>query len=113
MLRPDRAGRYRLLPAQSELGRRLYVHYGLDPEDYETNILIEAAEFTYPIICCVQTMTSLRAVELGPIGWFRIIRKIVIFFLARCASTHSRCKFGVFHPLHREGSEEIFVGIEF
>ena len=26
--------------AQSPLGRALYVHYGLDPDDYETNILI-------------------------------------------------------------------------
>ena len=31
---------FRLLPAQSPLGHALYVHYGLDPQDYETNILI-------------------------------------------------------------------------
>src|SRR5690349_1888021 len=40
VLRHDPRGVYRLLPAQSPLGRALYVHYGLDPEDYETNILI-------------------------------------------------------------------------
>lgn len=40
VLRHDKAGKYRLLRAQSELGRALYVHYGLDPENYETNILI-------------------------------------------------------------------------
>jgi predicted DCC family thiol-disulfide oxidoreductase YuxK len=40
VLRYDRAGRYRLLPAQSALGRALYVHYGLDPEHYETNLLL-------------------------------------------------------------------------
>ena len=40
VLRHDHHGTYRLLPAQSPLGRALYVHYGLDPEDYETNILI-------------------------------------------------------------------------
>ncbi len=40
VLRYDRAGRYRLLAAQSALGRALYVHYGLDPENYETNILL-------------------------------------------------------------------------
>ena len=40
VLRHDRRGRYRLLPAQTALGRALYVHYGLDPEDYETNILL-------------------------------------------------------------------------
>ncbi|GLQ57141.1 thiol-disulfide oxidoreductase DCC family protein [Devosia nitrariae] len=39
-LRHDRSGRYRFLPAQSPLGAALYQHYGLDPTDYETNILI-------------------------------------------------------------------------
>lgn len=41
VLRHDDRGRYRLLRAQSPLGRALYVHYGLDPDDYETNILID------------------------------------------------------------------------
>ncbi len=36
----DRRGRLRLAAAQSPLGRALYVHYGLDPDDYQTNILI-------------------------------------------------------------------------
>lgn len=40
VLKHDRAGKFRLLPAQSPLGRALYVHYGLDPQEYETNILI-------------------------------------------------------------------------
>ncbi len=41
VLRHDKRGRYRLVTAQSELGRALYRHYNLDPDDYETNILIE------------------------------------------------------------------------
>jgi predicted DCC family thiol-disulfide oxidoreductase YuxK len=41
VLRHDRRGAFRLVPAQSGLGRALYVHYDLDPLDYETNILIE------------------------------------------------------------------------
>ena len=40
VLKHDRERKFRLLPAQSDLGRALYVHYGLDPQDYETNILI-------------------------------------------------------------------------
>ncbi len=36
----DTARRFRFLPAQSPLGHALYVHYGLDPEDFETNILL-------------------------------------------------------------------------
>jgi predicted DCC family thiol-disulfide oxidoreductase YuxK len=41
VLRHDRKKMFRLLPAQTKLGTALYRHYGLDPEDYETNILIE------------------------------------------------------------------------
>ncbi len=41
VLRYDRKQNFRLLAAQSDLGRALYVHYGLDPDVYETNILIE------------------------------------------------------------------------
>lgn len=40
VLKHDPEGKIRLLPAQSDLGRALYIHYGLDPQDYETNILI-------------------------------------------------------------------------
>jgi predicted DCC family thiol-disulfide oxidoreductase YuxK len=40
VLRHDRRAIYRLLPAQSILGRALYVHYGLDPENHSTNMLI-------------------------------------------------------------------------
>jgi len=41
VLRHDPAGRYRLLRAQSPLGAAIYRHYGLDPVDYETNLLLE------------------------------------------------------------------------
>ena len=40
VMRHDPQAKYRLLAAQSPLGHALYRHYGLDPEDYETNILI-------------------------------------------------------------------------
>ncbi len=40
VLRHDPDGRFRLLSAQSPLGQALYRHYGLDPQDYETNILL-------------------------------------------------------------------------
>lgn len=42
VIRHDRSGAFRLLPAQTPLGDALYRHYGLDPKDYQTNILIEA-----------------------------------------------------------------------
>lgn len=41
VLRHDKQGRFRLVTAQSTLGQALYRHYKLDPDDFETNILIE------------------------------------------------------------------------
>lgn len=40
IVRHDPQAKFRLLAAQSPLGDALYRHYGLDPVDYETNILI-------------------------------------------------------------------------
>ena len=40
VLRHDADGVFRLLPAQSPLGHALYAHYRLDPQNYETMILI-------------------------------------------------------------------------
>jgi len=40
VLRHDKRQRFRLLTAQSALGQALYVHYDLDPQDYQTMILI-------------------------------------------------------------------------
>jgi predicted DCC family thiol-disulfide oxidoreductase YuxK len=40
VLQHDRSGKYRLLAAQSPLGRALYIHLGLDPDEYQTNILL-------------------------------------------------------------------------
>jgi predicted DCC family thiol-disulfide oxidoreductase YuxK len=41
VMRHDRDKRFRLLAAQTALGRALYEHFGLDPVDYETNVLLE------------------------------------------------------------------------
>jgi predicted DCC family thiol-disulfide oxidoreductase YuxK len=41
VLRADKQGNIRLLPAQTPLGSALYKHYGLDPVNYQTNVLIE------------------------------------------------------------------------
>jgi predicted DCC family thiol-disulfide oxidoreductase YuxK len=41
VLRHDARAIFRLAPAQSPLGHALYAHYGLDPQDYETMILIQ------------------------------------------------------------------------
>ena len=41
VMRHDGDKRFRLLAAQTPLGTALYDHYGLDPVDYETNVLLE------------------------------------------------------------------------
>jgi predicted DCC family thiol-disulfide oxidoreductase YuxK len=41
VLKHDGRRQFRLLPAQTPLGAALYVHYELDPMNYETNILLE------------------------------------------------------------------------
>jgi predicted DCC family thiol-disulfide oxidoreductase YuxK len=40
VLEADREGRFRLASAQSPLGQALYRHYGLDPVNFETNLLL-------------------------------------------------------------------------
>jgi predicted DCC family thiol-disulfide oxidoreductase YuxK len=61
VLRHDREARFRLLPAQTALGQALYRHYGLDPFDYETNVLIEGGEVSF------KSEASLRIAE--RLGW--------------------------------------------
>lgn len=41
VVRRDRSRRFRLTAAQSPLGQALFRHYGLDPDEFETNLLIE------------------------------------------------------------------------
>jgi predicted DCC family thiol-disulfide oxidoreductase YuxK len=41
ILRTDRDRRFRMLAAQSEVGDALYRHFGLDPVQYETFILLQ------------------------------------------------------------------------
>ena len=41
ILKADRAGVFRLAPTQSELGRALLVHYGVDPDDPYTMLLVQ------------------------------------------------------------------------
>ncbi|MES2835785.1 MAG: DCC1-like thiol-disulfide oxidoreductase family protein [Pseudomonadota bacterium] len=44
ILRHDRTGRFRLAPVQSPLGQALLAHYGVDPTDPSTMLLIQGGE---------------------------------------------------------------------
>lgn len=76
VLRHDRARRFRLLPAQSATGRALYVHYELDPEDYETNILLADGIAWFKSESVIRTAQGLglpwsavSALRLLPFAW--------------------------------------------
>lgn len=79
VLRHDKTARYRLLPAQSVLGRALYVHYGLDPEDYETNILIENGRAYVKADASLRMMAGLGA----PWSWTGMLRIVPMPWLDR------------------------------
>jgi predicted DCC family thiol-disulfide oxidoreductase YuxK len=59
VLRHDARGVYRLLAAQTPLGHALYVHYGLDPQDYETNILIADGVAFFKAEACIRMAEGL------------------------------------------------------
>jgi predicted DCC family thiol-disulfide oxidoreductase YuxK len=59
VLRHDRQALYRFVSAQSPLGHALYVHYGLDPKDYETNILIMDGVAYFKSEACIRMAEGL------------------------------------------------------
>lgn len=76
VLRHDRHGRYRFLSAQSPLGQALYVHYGLNPLDYETNILIAEGVAYYKSEASIRMAEGLgfpsslaKAFRILPLAW--------------------------------------------
>lgn len=70
VIRHDRDRKFKLLAAQSPLGHALYEHYGLDPVDYQTNILIADG------VAWFGSESSIRMLEgLGrPWSWFAVLR---------------------------------------
>ena len=70
VLRHDRRRLFRLLPAQTPLGHALYRHYGLDPEDYETNVLVEDGEAWFKSEGSIRMFERLGA----PWSWAAVMR---------------------------------------
>jgi len=63
VLRADRDRRFRFLAAQTPVGTALYKHFGLDPVDYETNILLADGEVF------LKSEGSLRILARLPAPW--------------------------------------------
>jgi predicted DCC family thiol-disulfide oxidoreductase YuxK len=64
ILRHDHRRIFRLLPAQTALGKAIYIHYGLNPVDYETNLLIEEGRIW------VKSEGTIRMFERLGFPWF-------------------------------------------
>ena len=84
VVRRDSDMRFRLLAAQSPLGVALYRHYGLDPVDYETNVLIEdgrayfKSEASIRILARLGLPWSLAAAgRVLPRGWRDVLYGVV------------------------------------
>lgn len=59
VLRHDRAGRYRLLPAQSPLGQAILAHYGIDRVDFESAILLRQGVAWFKSETALRTLVGL------------------------------------------------------
>lgn len=84
VLRHDTSAHYRLLPAQTDLGHAIYAHYGLDPENYQTNILIENGVAWFKSESSVRMFVGLgwpwsaaRAFRVLPMGWRDALYELV------------------------------------
>lgn len=59
VLRHDKSGHFRFTMAQSNLGQALYHHYGLDPGDFETNLVIVNGRLYEKLAAFLKVMTEL------------------------------------------------------
>lgn len=59
ILQRDRMARFRFISAQSSLGQALYRHYGLNPEIFETNILLDGGRACMKSDCVVRIFARL------------------------------------------------------
>ena len=92
VIRHDRNKKFKLLAAQSPLGHALYAHYGLDPVDYQTNILIADG------IAWFESESSIRMLEgLGaPWSWFAVTRILPRFVRDSAYALVARNRFRLF-----------------
>jgi predicted DCC family thiol-disulfide oxidoreductase YuxK len=64
VLKEDRRARFRLLAAQSDLGHALYRHFGLDPVNYDTYILLQDGEAHFRSEASIRILAGLGGVWL-------------------------------------------------
>jgi predicted DCC family thiol-disulfide oxidoreductase YuxK len=70
IIRHDRAGTFRLAAAQSPVGQAMYRHYGLDPIEFTSNLLLAEGLPLFKSEAFIETMSRLPA----PWPLFRLMR---------------------------------------
>jgi predicted DCC family thiol-disulfide oxidoreductase YuxK len=92
VIRHDHQKRFKLLAAQSPLGHALYLHYGLDPTEYQTNILVADGKAWF------KSESSIRMLEgLGrPWSWVSIVRVLPLFVREPLYDLVARNRFRLF-----------------
>lgn len=72
VLRHDRSARFDFIVAQSDLGERLYRHYGLKSSDYETNLVIIDGTLYQELDAFAEVMARLGGARI-PLSWLRYL----------------------------------------
>ena len=99
VLRHDARAMFRLAPAQSPLGHALYAHYGLDPQDYETMVLIQDGVAWLKSEAAIRIAQGLgfpwslaTACRVVPLGWrdrlYAFVARNRMRWLGRCTSCY-------------------------
>ena len=91
VLRFDRAATFRLVAGQTALGRALYTHYGLDTDDFQTNILIENGRAAFKADACLRMLELLGA----PWSWAGVLRPLPMRWLDPAYDVIARNRFRI------------------
>ena len=61
VIRHDPDKRFRLLAAQTPLGQALYIHYGIDPQDYDTFVVLKDGRAVFRSAAALEIASTLGA----------------------------------------------------
>ncbi len=86
VMRHDPDKRFRLLAAQTPLGQALYIHYGLDPQDYDTFVVLKDGRAFFRSAAALEIASTLGA-PWSAAGMVRIVpsglRDVIYDLIAR------------------------------
>ena len=93
ILRHDSQAKFKLLAAQTTFGHSLYRHYGLDPGDYETNILLADGVAWFKAEGTIRMFQGLGRTW-SAVRMFRILSRTVSRMIYECIAANRFRIFG-------------------